>query len=259
MNSLRLFRFVDFANSCRFPRLISSRNFKVKKENTPNLQENEEDEGNSDVQYTTVWEKVRNRGNDLQKITDKLVYKVVAGFFFFAVLSILLLRAWLQYRKVRSGLYHMWVVEDALNEIHSGQLGKYFLNDQRIWSCVNISLVHTYYNNVLMILWRMDMLGIKWNALDLLANQICDISIILALLPFFLNLSWFSNLFTIAGAFLTKFMTSYEKPVAIMEISLVINVILASCLLGTHFVTISCMKIMEKEKDFVTKNKEKMG
>lgn len=79
----------------------------------------------------------------------------------------------------------MWGVENALREIQSRQIGKYFLNDQRIWLCVNISVVHTYYDNVLMILWRMDMLRIKWNAIDVLANQICDISIILALLPFF--------------------------------------------------------------------------
>lgn len=51
----------------------------------PNLygQENEEDEGNSDVHYTTVWEKVRNRVNDLQKITDKLVYKIYGDGFVF--------------------------------------------------------------------------------------------------------------------------------------------------------------------------------
>ena len=142
-------------------------------------------------------------------------------------------------------------LENTLSEIQQYQLGKYFINEKRIWKCVNMSFVNDYCNNLIVVLSRADMLAVRYDELDVFANESFNVSIIVAFLPLLLNLSWCSNTFTVFGVILTKLLMSYQKLVEIVALSLIINLVLGSCLLATYFMPLCCTEVVKKEKTLI--------
>lgn len=217
----------------------------------------ENEERNQLVSSKSIWELIQGWLNLIQDMTDSIVYKVLAGIICAVIFIILCSNVFGQLLNLSiEDLCEIINIDKVLAEIKNDNYGKYYFKDQRIRGCVDGINVNNYYNNLLVVLNRSDLLDIKWKMLGIVEQGIFNISMVVAILPFVLNLSWSSNIFTIFSVFLTKRLFTCEKPIMIVTLSFFINAILGTCLLASHCLSLCTKKIEEKEKkaDVINKN-----